>query len=163
MKKLLYLIVLVACACSSPKYTASFNYYDKSPSLSTKSETVVEEQSRVVAQSEQLLASTSLAPVDLKATPKTEVRKTYIQMTKTERKALRAHLKSEMKAYVKEQKKNFSIESTQASLDEDLKLAAIFGAVGIVALIIGGDIFYVIGAIALIIGVVFFVKWLMRQ
>lgn len=48
-------------------------------------------------------------------------------------------------------------------MDNDLKLAAIFGAVGIVALIISGDVFYIIGGIALIIGVVFFVKWLVRQ
>ncbi len=51
----------------------------------------------------------------------------------------------------------------QKALDKDLKLAAIFGAVGIVALLIGGDVFWVIGGIALLIGVVFFVMWLARQ
>jgi len=164
MKKLLYLIVIVACACSSPKYTASFNKYDKGNVSSTKSEAVVEEQTIVVAQPEQLLTSTSSVPVELETTPKTEVRKTYIQMTKTERKALRTHLKSDIKSYVKEQKKNFSVDSTDASSwDDDLKLAAIFGVVGLVAMIIGGDVFWVIGTIALIIGVVFFVKWLIRQ
>jgi hypothetical protein len=33
----------------------------------------------------------------------------------------------------------------------------------LVALLIGGNVFGVIGAISLIIGVVFFVKWLIRQ
>ncbi len=47
--------------------------------------------------------------------------------------------------------------------DEDLKLATIFGAVGITGLIIGGNVFNIIGAIALVIGVVFFVKWIIRQ
>ena len=44
-------------------------------------------------------------------------------------------------------------------------LAAVFGAVGIVGLIIGTgtNVFSFIGGIALIIGVVFFVKWLVRQ
>jgi hypothetical protein len=169
MKKLLYIFVvaIVASACSGPKYTASFNYFNKPSNnqTSTKSVAVVEEQTKVVAQPEQLLASTSsTSPVELKAT-KEEVRKTYIQMTKTERKALRTHLRSDIKSYVKEQKKNLSVESTNSTsaMDNDLKLAAIFGAVGVVAMFIGGDVFWIIGGIALIIGVVFFVKWLVRQ
>ncbi len=164
MRKLICLLsTVLIVACSSPKYTASFNYYDKNSASSAKSVAELEEPPTAVAQSEQLLASTSSAPVELE-TPKAEVRKTYLQMTKPERKALRVHLKREIKSYVKEQKKNFNVESTQASsMDEDLKLASIFGAVGIVALIISGNVFYVIGAIALIIGVVFFVKWLIRQ
>lgn len=182
MKKILYILlaVLVASACSSPKYTASFNNYDKyvSNQSAVKSTVVVAEpisepvtiaqsitEPVTIAQPEPLLASTSSAPVELKAAPKEEVRKTYIQMTKTERKVLRTHLRSEIKSYVKEQKKNLGVESTQANaaMDNDLKLAAIFGAVGIVAMFIGGDVFYIIGGIALIVGVVFFVKWLVRQ
>lgn len=168
MKKLIYVLIvaIVAAACSAPKYTASFNHYDKhiNNQSSVTSVAVVEELSTVVAQPEQLLASSSSAPVALKSS-KEEVRKTYVQMTKTERKALRTHLRSEIKTYVKEKKKNFGVESTQATaaMDNDLKLAAIFGAVGVVAMFIGGDVFYVIGGIALIIGVVFFVKWLVRQ
>jgi hypothetical protein len=167
MKRILYIIVavLVASACSSPKYTASFNSWDKAVNHQAvvKSEPLAHEPMQI-AQSEQLLASTSLAPVEIAAGP-TEVRKTYIQMTKQERKALRTHLRSEVKTYVKEHKKNFGVESTQstAALDNDLKLAAIFGAVGIVAMFIGGDVFYIVGAIALLVGVVFFVKWLVRQ
>lgn len=166
MKKVLYVVIvaMVASACSSPKYTASFNSYDKHASTKSSypSETTVAEPV-AVAQPQQLLASTSNAPVEIKNTPKEEVRKTYIQMSKTERKALRTHLRSEIKSYVKEQKKNLSIEATQAGMDNDLKLAAIFGAVGLVAMFIGGDVFWIIGGIALIIGVVFFVKWLVRQ
>jgi PBP1b-binding outer membrane lipoprotein LpoB len=167
MKRILYVLVVavVASACSSPKYTASFNSYDKHSNYQTaaKSETTVAAPASVTQP--ELLASTSSAPVELKAVPKEEVRKTYIQMTKTERKALRTDLRSEIKTYVKEQKKNLSVESTKATagMDNDLKLAAIFGAVGIVAMFIGGDVFWIIGGIALIVGVVFFVKWLVRQ
>ena len=64
-------------------------------------------------------------------------------------------------------KKNDVVESTEATkaLDRDLKLGAIFGAVGVVGLILGGAsaVFFYIGGIALIIGVVFFVRWLIRQ
>ena len=171
MKKLLYVFVvaIVASACSGPKYTASFNYFNKpiNNQTSAKSVAVVEEQTKVVAQPEQLLASaSSTSPVQLKA-PKEEVRKTYVQMTKTERKALRTHLKSEIKSYVKEQKKNLGIESTKATgaWDNDLKMAAIFGVVGLVLTSLWGasEILGVIGVVAVIIALVFLIKWLVRQ
>jgi hypothetical protein len=170
MKNILYVlfVALIASACSSPKYTASFNYYDKhvNNQAPTQSEVVVSEQTSI-SQPAQLLASTSSAPVEIKAAPKEEVRKTYIQMTKSERKALRTHLKSEIKSYVKVQKKNLGIESAKATgaWDNDLKMAAIFGIVGIVGTALWGvsDVIGIIGTIALIIAVVFLVKWLIRQ
>jgi len=169
MKKSLYVVVvaIIASACGSPKYTASFNSYDKQPANyqanANPGNIVVE--TAPIAEPDQLLASTSNAPVELKAETKEEVRKTYLQMTKSERKELRTYLRSDIKSYVKEQKKNLGVESTKATagMDNDLKLASIFGAVGVVAMIIGGDVFWIIGGIALIIGVVFFVKWLVRQ
>lgn len=171
MKKLLYVCVvaIVASACSGPKYTASFNYFNKpiNNQTSTKSVTVVDEQTKVVAQPEQLLASTSsTSPVELRV-PKEEVRGNYIQMTKTERKAVRTHLRSEIKTYVKEQKKNLGIESSNATgaWDNDLKMAAIFGVVGLVLTSLWGasEILGVIGAVAIIIALVFLIKWLVRQ
>jgi len=169
MKNLLYVLIIaiVASACSGPKYTASFNSYDKhvNNQVAAKSEAVVVTPAPA-AEPKQLLASTSNTPAGIKSdAPKEEVRKTYIQMSKTERKALRTDLRSDIKTYVKEQKKNMGIESTKATsaMDNDLKLASIFGAVGIVAMFIGGDVFYIVGAIALLVGVVFLVKWLVRQ
>lgn len=52
-----------------------------------------------------------------------------------------------------------------SSLDHDLKLAILFGVVGIVALIllILGKIFGVIGGISLIIATAFFVRWFLEQ
>jgi hypothetical protein len=152
-------------SCSGPKYTASFNSYQKSPNYV---QVQPQHEQNVLAPSlepEQVLASASSAPVEIKNAPKEEVRKTYLQMDKTERKALRQQLKTDIKSYVKEHKKNMSVESTKATkgMDNDLKLASIFGAVGIVAMFIGGEVFWIIGGIALIIGVVFFVKWLIRQ
>jgi NCAIR mutase (PurE)-related protein len=171
MKNFIYVIVvaIIASACSAPKYTASFNSYDKHVSNQMPSKTVaVASEQQTVAQPEQLLASTSTVPVEMKSTAKVEeVRKTYIQMTKTERKALRTHLKSEIKSYVKEQKKNLGIESAQATgaWDNDLKMAAIFGVVGIIGTALWGasEVIGIIGTIALIIAVVFLVKWLIRQ
>jgi len=165
MKKIIYLLLVVLLgACSSPKYTASFNSYDTPSGYQAVKST---ETPAPVINPTELTASTSMAPVEIKkeVAPATEVRKTYIQMSKTERKVLRNHLRSEIKTYVKDQQKKSEPNTVQAThgMDNDLKLASIFGAVGIVALIIGGDVFWIIGGIALIIGVVFFVKWLVRQ
>lgn len=164
MKKLIYsLLAFGAVACSSPKYTASFNNVNSTvPYYAAKS---VETPAPI--NPEQLVASTAEVPVVLAepavATTETTVAKTYAQMNKAERKQLRAEIKSVLKT--QKMNKKMGIEATQASkrMDNDLKLAAIFGAVGIVALIISGQVFYIIGGIALIIGVVFFVKWLVRQ
>jgi hypothetical protein len=165
MKKIIYLLTAVLfAACSSPKYTASFNSYE-TPSGYRPVKAAVAPVT--LNDSPELFASTSSAPVEIKSEvgSNTEVRKTYIQMSKTERKVVRNHLRSEIKTYVKDQKAKLSPQSTQATnaMDNDLKLAAIFGSVGIVASIIGGDVFWIIGGIAFIIGVVFFVKWLVRQ
>jgi hypothetical protein len=162
--KLLSLLALaLLAACSAPKYTYNFDHYNYN---SGKKKTAVEKEVALAKGPETIKVEEIVATVE--KTPfvipnkeiKTEVRKTYVQMTKTERKALRTHLKSEIKNTIKAKKE---IKQANAIGDRDLKLAAIFGAVGIVGLIIGGDIFYIIGAIALIIGVVFFVKWLIRQ
>jgi hypothetical protein len=165
MKKIYYLILTTAVvsACSTPKYTASFNSYE--PHATKSALKPIETPLPAVNNSEVVLASISSAPVEISTNAPFVSKKTYVQMTKSERKALRNHLRSEIRSYVKE-RKNASIESDQSvkrGMDNDLKLAAIFGAVGIVALIISGNVFYIIGGIALIIGVVFFVKWLVRQ
>lgn len=164
MKKLIYsLIALSTVACSSPKYTASFNNVNSTvPYYASKSTATP-----APINAEQLIASTTEAPVLLveptSNTSETTVSKTYAQMTKAQRKQLRSEIKSVLKA--QKMNKKLGVESTQATkgIDHDLKLAAIFGAVGLVALIISGQVFYIIGGIALIIGVVFFVKWLVRQ
>jgi predicted component of type VI protein secretion system len=169
MKKILYVLsALMVVACSSPKYTASFNQYDPQVNYHPLKKVTMESQSKSVSPEEvqvPVLASATNTPTEIKSEKPVEVRKTYVQMNKVERKALRNQLRSDIKTYVKAQKANLGLESVSATkaLDNDLKLAAIFGAVGIVALIIGGDVFWIIGGVAMIIGVVFFVKWLVRQ
>ena len=167
MKKLKYVLVAVVIAsCSGPKYTASFKSYEKN--LSHNYDAATKSQQTIIApdvEPIQLLASTAASPVVFKHATKEETGKTYLQMTKGERKELRQQLQSEVKSFVKVQKKNLGVESGKATaaMDKDLKMAAIFGAVGFVAMAIGGDLFWIVGGIALIIGVVFLVKWLVRQ
>lgn len=170
MKNILYVLVVAifASACSSPKYTASFKSYDKQVNYQTATvaEPMISEPA-INTQPEQLLASTSSAPAELEVASKEEVRKTYVQMTKPERKELRNHLRSEIKSYVKEQKKNLGVESAKATaaMDHDLKMAVIFGVIGLVlgGLITVNSIIGFIGFVAVIIALVFLIKWLVRQ
>ncbi len=47
--------------------------------------------------------------------------------------------------------------------NKDLRLAAIFGAAGLVALIIGGSPLNVLGSIAILVGLFLFVRWIIRR
>jgi hypothetical protein len=156
------LIALAAVACSGPKYTASFNNVNSTVPYYAATPAPVNPNQLVASITETPVIITEEIPT-VEPAVEAAVSKTYLQMNKAERKQLR----SEIKSILKEQKatKKMGVAATAATkgIDHDLKLAAIFGAVGLVALIISGQVFYIIGGIALIIGVVFFVKWLVRQ
>jgi hypothetical protein len=82
-------------------------------------------------------------------------------MSKEERKEFKRELKKDMKE-LKKLKKDPSTSSTKA-MGHDMRYAAIFGSIGIVLLIIGGDVLTILGAVALIIGLYFFIRWLSTQ
>jgi len=161
---LYYLLGLIfITSCSAPKYAYHFDHYDYRSGKKTKIMEVGDIDSKPMSiQPELLVASKEraiLVTEPIAEISNNEVRKTYAQMTKVERKEFR----SDLKKYIKEKKETVKATKKTNAMDNDLKLAAVFGAVGLVALIISGDVFYIIGGIALIIGVVFFVKWLVRQ
>lgn len=165
--KLFYLIAIVLLgACSSPKYAYNFDYYDYNSGKKAKQAVIAQGEVISTPNPELLMASKeNTMMVDAEAVTNESIassesiKKTYLQMSKTERKEFRKDIKN----LIKDKKESVKAAKSTKSMDNDLKLAAIFGAVGIVALIISGDVFYIIGGIALIIGVVFFVKWLVRQ
>lgn len=173
-----YFLLMIASAvfasCSTPKYTYYFDHQDYHAGKKQKaSETVVvadevekfSNEDPLRLDPSTLIASTEENVVVLSETKSETAAKSYKEMTKAEKKEFRKEAKTLMKTYIKAKKSGDEIKAAEAAaaMDHDLKLAAIFGAVGIVALIIGGDVFWVIGGIALIIGVVFFVLWLSRQ
>lgn len=162
---LFFIGLLIASACSSPKYTASFKSYNQSPqySVSQKGTSTIASGELPTSQ-EIVLASTSKAPVE---TPVTKpIESSSYQSKKIERKEAVKQLKHDLKAYVKQQKQMVR-EGTYQSIewDNDLKLATIFGAAGLVGVLLGGIsvVFSIIGGIALIIAVIFFVQWVIRQ
>ena len=158
--------IVVLASCSAPKYTYYFDHQNNHAGKNTAKPVV---ETRVPSVDPQMLVATTLKEPVLFSEAKQEVpaRKTYVQMDKVERKALRRHLKKEVKTFVADKKTLGSVESTKSTqgMDHDLKLAAIFGAVGITGLLIssGNSVFTIIGGLALLIGVVFFVKWIIRQ
>ncbi len=165
----LLLAIVVLASCSAPKYAYYFDHqdYNAGKKRTQAQVSVKSEVSPLAVDPQELVASNSEAPVTtpaVAAEPVAVKKVTYMQMTKTEKKAFRKELGKQIKSYVAAKKKMNSIEAKQAgNMDHDLKLAIIFGAVGIVGLIIGGDVFWIIGGIAMLIGVVFFVKWIIRQ
>jgi F0F1-type ATP synthase assembly protein I len=103
------------------------------------------------------------APIELEPTA------TPASLSKAEQKELRSQLKAQLKTQLTPEKKAAIKKQLKADkaagMDHDLKLAAVFGAVGIVGILLGAaaDVFLIIGGIALLIGVIFFIKWLVRQ
>lgn len=162
--------VALCLACSAPKTAYKFDYHDYNSGRKAKDakEEVASNPGPLPVRAEQLVAmepvkeeaTTSIESVEkpVLATPA----KAYEDMSKKERRELRREFKKEIRSIIKKKDVVNSVDAANA-LDKDLKLAAIFGAVGIIALIISGPVFYIIGGIALIIGVIFFIKWLIRQ
>lgn len=171
MKRTLLFLTAVAffASCSTPKYSYNFDHYNynsgkkkatTAPELSLSDGPQTIQPELLTASSSVEMATTqTTTPSFEKSTPS---KKAYSQLTKSERADVKNSVK-EIKKAIKAEKKSVKAEASTNRMDNDLKLAAIFGAVGIVALIISGNVFYIIGGIALIIGVVFFVKWLINQ
>jgi hypothetical protein len=185
-KYLFPLAAALLAACSTPKYTYLFDKYDynagrhasarvkASPETKDAATPPAISESPIPVDADAMLASADLeTPAPLAKTKHASVTaavseepvKSYKEMSRAERREFRKEAKELVKTYIKAKKEGDEVKATAAAqaMDHDLKMAAIFGAVGIVALIIGGDVFWIIGGIALIIGVVFFVLWLSRQ
>jgi hypothetical protein len=166
MKKynLLFLAIVLVASCSAPKYTYHFDHFDysskKKPVVQNPDHPVaVTSETTVAIEEKTMVASVKENEVLAPAAAKEEVVAKLKSMSKEERK----ELKKEVKRFVKENKKEIKEGNGQKQLENDVKLAAIFGAVGIVLLIIGGDVLYVLGAVALLIGLYFLIRWLSRQ
>ena len=161
------LAIIVLASCSSPKYTYHFDRYDYNKGKQQKVSQADFEVSPISVNDQTLLASTDAHVVLLPETPSVpaDVTSNHNSLTKTEKKEVRKEAVKSVKEYVKAVKagEKEKAEQMAKAMDSDLRWAAIFGAIGITALIIGGDVFYIIGGIAMIVAVVFLVKWLIRQ
>lgn len=152
--------------CSTPRYAYHFDHYDYRSAKKTEKIANASEMQPADFDLDPttLVASRSDAPV-LAATSGEAKAATvaFRNLNRSERKMARREIKREIRNYVRSYKAGVTSTQQSHAMDNDLRLAAIFGAIGIVGLLISGNFFYIIGGIALIIGVVFFVKWLVRQ
>lgn len=173
MKKLIFLFaaVVLVTACSSPKYAYKFGTHNYSQKLAVAQPRQVENSvgnETLVASgaNENPIVTNEVAVPASVAIDKTTLLKTFSNLSKEDRKELKKELKKEVKTYLKAVKKNDveSINGTQA-MDKDLKMAAIFGSIGLVLTFLGGvnSVFWIVGVISWIIGIIFFIKWLARQ
>jgi hypothetical protein len=178
MKKyrLVVVIFLMLGACSSPKLAYHFDYHDYnsgkkiadnqiSPALELEAKPINE----VFAQPSDpntLVASTRselFYPSESKSNV-TLTREVVLEKLNTMSKDEKKDFRSKLKTYVKENRKSEVVAAqAKAGMSQDVKLAAIFGVVGVVLLIIGGDVLGIIGAVALLIGLYFFIRWLIHQ
>jgi F0F1-type ATP synthase assembly protein I len=183
MKKLLLLItsLLLLAACSPPRYTYYFDHYDYN---SGKKKADIEKA--LLAQ--KMLATPDISPlqidqkavtasvanritesakVDVTAGAKSLFAKKYSAMTKAEKKDFRKELKSEVRKIIKAKKSGESINAITATkaLDHDLKMALIFGIVGIILSVFAGvnPVFWILGVIAGVVAIVFLISWLADQ
>lgn len=189
MKKspLFLLAVLFIASCSSPKYTYNFDHYNYNSGKKQLSSSPSEETGPFTLPAESVTASASSLPVVVSETPAAEkhvpastktkqyipdetpsvLTRNYKAMSREERKEFRKELKKEIKTYAKAIRKGDHVAATQANgnLDEDLRMAIIFGAIGLVLTLFGGvsEAFWILGVIGIIIGVYFLIRWLVRQ
>lgn len=158
------LCLVIASACSPSKY--AFNFQDHRFYNGDKN--AVEPQTVSVGQIDPALFTASTN--NFVAAPSNEssvvVKKNLAAFSSSEQKIYAKEVKSRLKAVVKQVKK-IEAKSVQAAsgMDNDLKMAAIFGAIGIVlgALLGINEILGALGAIAIIVALVFLIKWIIRQ
>jgi uncharacterized membrane protein len=175
-KSFLLLLAIALLGCATPKYSYYFDHYDynsgkkavaksDSPNLdpiSTESLTASSDVSpstslleKKTASETNIIASNSTAPSTQKS------------VSKETKKQLRADLKQDIKTLKKAVKKgdHEAVVKAKTELDHDLKLAIIFGAVGLVLSLFGGisSLFWILSVIAIIVAIVFLVRWLLRQ
>lgn len=186
MKKYLLLIssVLLLASCSTPKYAYHFDHYDynsgKKKAQTEKTRLAQQmlatpETSPLQINEEAIVASAerTIVPIERKAPPTVSVEDQkafaakYAAMSKSEKKEFRKELKSEIKSIIKAKKSGENVDSVSESkaLDRNLRLALIFGIVGIVLYALSGvnPIFWILGIIATVIAIVFLIQWIAEQ
>lgn len=172
-------LMLFLASCSSPRYTYNFDYYDYNSGrkelpntqvneslLANETEPLKMDRNQLMAAAEPDIVKNSQGSSSFSEEAPTAT-KTYKELSRSEKKQLRSELKDYIKNHSKKLKTSDEVASVNATkqLDDDLKLAIIFGAVGITFAILGGinTVFWVIGVIGLIVGLVFFIRWISTQ
>jgi hypothetical protein len=155
MKHLFSIVcVLLLAGCSAPKYVYRF---PASPDVAVEKKMVIRDKSESNVKQEIMVAS---------ADPAASMALTITEKPKKNIPALKEAVRELKKAAEKTKAEIRSVVApAPGSLDEDLKMAILFGVVGAVSLVllILSKLFGILGGIALIIATVYFVKWVLAQ
>jgi predicted RND superfamily exporter protein len=185
MKKILFYLfsILVFASCStSKKYSYYFDHYDynsgrksaihaevaTTPEIAQSSPLLIEKEQVEAEVNEKSTPATGLGQKEkAMAQAKEAFAKKYAALSKAEQKEVKKELKEELKKQIKAKKlgeRDNAVKGTKA-MDHDLKMALIFGVVGLVLTLFGAvsSVFWVLGVISIVIGVVFLVIWLSKQ
>ena len=157
-------------SCSSPKYTYHFDTYDYNAGKKQKvtNEITPVEESPIVFDEQTLVASVAEEVTylpEVTAPMAKDGSNTNASLSKAEKREVKKEAVKAVKEYVKAVKsgdKENAKEMAKA-MDSNLRLAAIFGVIGVAGLIIIGDVFGWIGGKAIIIAAVFLVIYLLEQ
>lgn len=173
MQKLCLLISIGALAsCAAPKSVYYFDYVkNKStkdafnpslPQLSKEELTASLEVQPSVARPADPYTALSVQPAHLETTATNQP----IKLDRKERREIRQALREHFRSRARANRLTHGDEGQAiAAMDNDLKLAIIFGAIGITfGLFAGlGTAVWVLAVGSLITGIVFFIRWLLRQ
>jgi hypothetical protein len=184
MKKILLFVasVLLLAACSTPRYTYYFDHYDYNSgkkkvdarnTVLAQHALSVPEMSPLKLNGEAVTASAERRIQNVENIPSTVsensiLQRKYSSLTKSEKKEFRKELKTEVKKIIKARKSGESIASSISAvkvMDHDLKMALIFGIVGIILSAFGGvnSLFWILGTISVVIALVFLIIWISNQ
>lgn len=183
MKSILFvaLAVIMLASCSAPRYSYHFDTYDynsgrKTPVAANETSPLTIAPANLSADASPVIEpAANPGAVQERVTPTevsvTEVKeafaKKYSEMNKSERREFRKEIKEQIKSYSESIKKGEGVKASDemTAMDNDLKLAIIFSAVGLTLTLFGGinEAFWILGVISIVVGVVFLIKWLVRQ
>jgi hypothetical protein len=170
----LFLAIIMLAGCSAPKYTYNFDYYDYNSGRKATVEPVTAALASPLEHQQSFEPSASSTMVSLPEKLESVARreqsasaKKFGDMTASEKKAFKKEVKEHIKNYKQSIRKGEAGQMPEAmnAMDNDLKLAIIFGAVGLTLTLFGAinEAFWILGVISIVVGVVFLIKWLVRQ
>lgn len=145
-QKWIGLLLVVSAGCSSPRYTYYFPQHQDpvEPKFQPTTKPIPPPQQEDMTASTQ--PETSVPAINRLP----EARRTYRQ------KPTFGSVEVSDKAFP-------SAPPAPAKIENDAKLGIIFFVSGVIVYVIGSPVFTVVGSLAMLIGIIFGIKWLLRQ
>ncbi len=150
-----FIVIGFAFSCAPLRYNYYFDFQQTAPS-----KIPVSESNRIIpAPRQDALGVSTVRVADLSTTNAS--RKTIASIKSLYDRNQLAPIRT-----TKGQKKeavNYAVAESSGRMDTDVRRSIIFGASGLVALFIGGQLFWVLGSLCLVIALIFGIKWVLRH